>query len=84
MKTAFLLLAQYEKPLIPLKEISEVYFGCAPGTAQKKASSGSLPLPIVRLSKSQKSPLFVHINDLAEFIDQQTEKAREEWESVNL
>ncbi len=84
MKTSFLLLAQYEKPLIPLKDISEEYFGCAPGTAQKKASSGNLPLPIVRLSESQKSPLFVHINDLAEFIDKQTEKAREEWESVNL
>ena len=84
MKTSFLLLAQYEKPLIPLKEISEEYFGCAPVTAQKKASSGNLPLPIVRLGESQKSPLFVHINDLAEFIDQRVEEAREEWRSVNL
>ena len=83
MKTMFLLMAQFQKPLIPLKDICEEFFGCKIGTAQKKAVAGTLPVPVMKLGESQKSPLAVHVSDLAEFIDKQAEQAREEWQAVN-
>ena len=83
MKTVYLLMAQFETPLIPLKDISATYFGCSPATAARKASAGTLPVPVMRLGESQKASLVVHINDLAAFIDQQAEHARKEWQAVN-
>ena len=83
MKTVFLLMAQFQKPLIPLKDVCSDYFGFSPATAQKKAAAGTFPVPVVRMGDSQKSPLAVHVNDLAEFIDKQAEQARQEWRAVN-
>jgi len=83
MKTVMLLMAQYEKPVIPLKEICTEYFGLAPATAAQKAVSATLPIPSIRLGNSQKSPWMVHIEDLAEFIDDKRREATEDWRSVN-
>lgn len=83
MKTIMLLMAQYEKPMIPLKEICADYFGMAPVTAAQRATAGNLPVPAMRMGKSQKCPWFVHIHDLAQFIDDQRAQAVEEWQQVN-
>ena len=83
MKTIMLLMAQYEKPMIPLKEICGEYFGMAPVTAAQRAIAGTLPVPALRLGKSQKCPWFIHINDLAQFIDDQRDQAVDEWRQVN-
>ncbi|MEH6630198.1 MAG: pyocin activator PrtN family protein [Halopseudomonas aestusnigri] len=79
MKTSFYLLAQFEKPIIPLEDISEEYFGCSRSTAIQKAKSGTLPVPAFQCGQSQKSTWMVHINDLATMIDQQREAAKEDW-----
>lgn len=78
-----LLMAQYEKPIIPLKEISREYFNLAPATACQRAVAAVLPIPAIRLGESQKAPWVVHVADLAKYIDEQRQKATEEWGAVN-
>ena len=70
MNTQLLLLAQYEKAIIPLENICEEVFGCARHTAITKAKSGNLPIPAFQLNDSQKSTWMIHINDLAKLIDE--------------
>ena len=83
MKTAMLLMAQYEKPVIPLKDICSEFFGLAPATANQRALAATLPVPAMRMGNSQKSPWFVHISDLANYIDNQRKEAEDEWRAVN-
>ncbi|WP_018693549.1 pyocin activator PrtN family protein [Algicola sagamiensis] len=79
MKTAFILLAQYERAVVPIEEISETYFGCNRNTAIAKAKAGTLPVPAFRCGESQKNQWVIHLSDLAEFIDRQREIAKEDW-----
>ena len=72
MQTVFMLLAQYEKPVVPLKDICSEYFGLSYQTARQRANAGMLPIPKFRTS--QKSDYLVHLTDLASYIDQQREK----------
>lgn len=79
MKTAMLLMAQYEKTTLALEDICETYFACARHTALQRAKAGTLPVPAFQLGNSQKSPWFVHIDDLAKLIDQQRAEAKKDW-----
>ena len=72
MQTVFMLLAQYEKPVVPLKEICSEYFGLSYQTARQRANAGMLPIPTFK--KKKKSDYLVHLTDLASYIDQQREK----------
>lgn len=83
MQTQFALLAMYGKPTIPLSEVAQEYFGLTPKTAAEKARNCTFPVPTFRLRDSQKAPLFVKIEDLAAYIDEQYTKAANEWASVN-
>ena len=78
-KTEILLLMKYETPIIPLEKICDDYFGCSKGTAKNKAKASTLPVPVFRLSPSQKAPWMVHIKDLAIYIEQKREEAQKEW-----
>lgn len=69
MKTVFLLLAQFEKAVLPLDEICRDFFALEPNTAKNYAKAGRLPVPAFRTGNTNKSPWFVHISDLATFID---------------
>jgi len=82
MKTSLLLMAQYEKTAIPLEEICETYFACSRHTAIQKAKSASLPIPAFQVGTGQKSPWFVHVDDLAKLIDKQRLEARAEWDKA--
>ena len=77
MKTIFMLLAEYEKPIVPLDETSVKYFGMAKHTANDRAKKGNLPVPVFRLGNSQRNPWFVHLNDLARLIDDQAAEAKD-------
>ena len=79
MKTALLLMAQYEKTTIPLEDVCEEYFACARHTAIQKAKASTLPIPAFKVGAGQKAPWFVHVSDLAELIDKQRQEAKEEW-----
>ena len=70
MKTVFYLLAQFNKVLIPLAEISEDYLNCTPQTAARKAGSGLLPLPTLPLGGGDKrGQRVVYVEDLAEYLN---------------
>lgn len=70
MKTALMLLVQFEKPLIPLDDIAEEYFGLNPEQARRKLKAGQLGIKAIQLTPSIRSPWLIHVNDLADYIDQ--------------
>jgi hypothetical protein len=81
MKTLFLLMAQFDgRSLISLEEVCETMF--APmkfSTFATKVNAGEIPLPVTRLDpKSQKGPRYVHLGDLAEYVDRRREAAQVE------
>jgi hypothetical protein len=80
MKTAFILLAQYDgRAVIPLDLVCRDYF--APLTVPefaRKALAGDIPLPVIRMYESQKAAKGVHLTDLADYLDKQAEMARKE------
>lgn len=84
MNTTLLLMAQFEKAVIPLEEIAEQFFNLSPEKARRMAGMNQLPIPTFRLNGSQKAPICVHIDDLAKHIDQERMRAKEIWRSSQL
>lgn len=79
MKTAYILLAQYESAIIPIEKVRRDYFGAlSMVTFLRKLGNGEIPLPLVRMDGSQKGPKGVHVADLAAYIDKCAEVARKE------
>lgn len=80
MKTAFVLMAQYDGlAVIPVERVCADYF--APLTVAKfleKTLSGEIALPVVRMYGSQKAAKGVHLNDLAAYLDKRADAARKE------
>lgn len=72
MNTVYLLMAQYDaRAVIPVDIVCRDYF--APLTLPillRKISVGDIPLPLIRMEKSQKGARGVHLADLAAYIDQ--------------
>jgi hypothetical protein len=71
-------------PVVPLAEVSRVYFGLSYAEAAKKAALNRLPVATFRMTASQKAPLMVHASDLAAYIDATHEKAQREWEKSQV
>ena len=78
-KTEIMLLMKFESPIIPLDNICNDYFGCSKNTAKQRARSGTLPVPVFRLGKSQKLPWMIKVQDLAHFIEKSSNEAKQEW-----
>jgi len=80
MKTAFLLMAQYDcRAVVPIEDVCRDYFRhLTPGKLVRKVDAGEIKLPLVRIETSQKAARGVHINDLADWIDARTAAARKE------
>jgi hypothetical protein len=81
VQTTLLLMARYDgAEIIPLAAVCRDFFShLAPEKLERKILSGKITLPIVRLdSSSQKTAKGVHVNDLAAYLDKQTEAARKE------
>lgn len=77
MNTALLLMAQYNKALIPADEVVRDFFSHL--TLQKflrNVADGQIKLPLVKTDDSQKSQRSVHVDDLAEYLDERRELAR--------
>ena len=77
MKTYAALLLQHNTELIPLADIADL-FGLDEREARRRAVAGKLPVPALRLG-SQKAPWIVRAEDLARYVDPQTEQARADW-----
>lgn len=83
MNMTFALLACFQKPAVPLKEVCQEYLGLLPKTAEQKAKAGTLPFPTFKVRDSERAPTMVNITDLGEYLQSQYEKGRNEWQSVN-
>ncbi|WP_085584452.1 MULTISPECIES: pyocin activator PrtN family protein [unclassified Pseudomonas] len=77
MNTIFLLMAQYEgQAVIPLSRVCADYMNLTVEKFKQKQMAGEIDIPVVRLgAKSQKAGLGIHLNDLADYIDRQRQKA---------
>lgn len=71
-------------PTVPLDTICDNYLGLSRQEAMRQAASGELPLPVFRLTKSQKAPYLVSVVDLAKLIDTAHEKADETWKRCQV
>lgn len=78
--TTWLLMARYRgMPLIPIETVCADYFRhLTPEKLIRKVSLGEIALPLVRIEASQKSAKGVHVNDLAQWLDDRAEAARKE------
>lgn len=81
MNTTFLLMAQFNKPILELSEVCTTYLNIEKKEAYSLALKQNLPFPVFRCG-SQKSPWLVNINDLATWLDNEREKAKKDWKAV--
>lgn len=71
-------MAEFNTATIPLNLIAERYLGMKPATASRKADAGDLSIPSFRMNDSNKAPRVVHVRDLADYIDKEREKAKDD------
>ena len=83
MNTNFALLARFETPIINLKDVCQEFFGITVKTAMQKIKGQDFPVPTFRLANSERSPVFIKVEDLANYIDQQYKIASNEWQRVH-
>lgn len=71
MNTAFLLMAQYDgKAVIPVELVCRDYFShLTPEKFLRKVLAGEIKIPVVRIENSQKCAKGVHLQDLADYLD---------------
>ncbi|OWL90099.1 pyocin activator PrtN family protein [Halopseudomonas aestusnigri] len=77
MNTLFLLMAQYNGlAIVPLERVCNDYFQhLTPEKMQRKVMAGEIDLPITRIEGSQKAAKGVHLQDLANYLDEQRRRA---------
>jgi hypothetical protein len=64
------LLIEHGQTMVPLSKLAEPIFGLKELRAIQLAKTNSLPLPVFKLG-GVRSPLMIHMADLAELIDTQ-------------
>jgi len=69
MKTEFMLLAIYEKPLLPLEVFANDIMGIALQTARNRIAAGTFPVPLTRTANQP----MIHVSDAAKYIDDNRE-----------
>lgn len=83
MNMTFALLARFNNPVVPLKEVCQEFFGINPKTAEQKAKAGTLPVPTFKMRDSERVSTLVNISDLGEFLELHYQQGREQWNRVN-
>ncbi|WP_431226805.1 pyocin activator PrtN family protein [Burkholderia contaminans] len=84
MNTVFLLMAQYNATaIVPIELVCRDYFGAMTvQTLVRKISAGEIALPLIRMERSQKCAKGVHIQDLANYIDERRAAALKECQQL--
>lgn len=84
MNTAFLLMAQYDgKAVIPLDDVCRDYFRhLTPVEFVRRATTGEIAIPVVRMTTSQKAARGIHLADLANWIDARRAAAQKECDQL--
>lgn len=72
LNTAFLVMAQYNgKAVIPLDEVRrDVFSTLTLPKFLRKLGSGDIALPLMRIETSQKCAKNIHLQDLADYVDE--------------
>jgi hypothetical protein len=83
MNVAFYLMSEFNTPMIPLETIADKYLNMSAASAKRKAQTQELPFPVAKGSSSQKSGLFVYIEDLAKYIQKQRDEAENHWSKMH-
>lgn len=80
LNTAFLLMAQYNaRAVIPIDEVCRDFFPhLSPDKMIRKMSLGEIRLPLIRIEPSQKCAKGVHLQDLADYLDERRAAAQKE------
>lgn len=80
MNTAFLLMAQYNgSAIIPVEKVCKDYFShLTPEKFVRKISLGEITIPLVRMEHSQKCAKGIHLQDLANYLDERRAAAVKE------
>jgi hypothetical protein len=82
MNTTFLLMAQFEKTLIPLEDICQEYFGLSLHEAKRAIAKGEFPVAPIKLRESSKVKFFIKVDELAALIDKRQEAANRDLEQA--
>lgn len=84
MNTLFILMAQYDaRAIVPLHLVCADYFThLTPEKLKAKVAAGQIDLAIVPIEQSPKSACGVHVNDLANYLDIQRDKAKTEHDRL--
>lgn len=84
MNTAFLLMAQYgATAVVPVELVCRDYFShLTVPQFVRKVSTGDIAIPLVRMERSKKAAKGVHIQDLANYIDERRAAALKECEQL--
>jgi len=84
MNTVFLLMAEFESPVLPLEEVAPKYFGISSlTTAKRMAAANEFPVAFFRVTSSNKCPWHCHIQDLADLIDSSRQQAKDEYKKFH-
>lgn len=82
ISTAAMMMFEFGKPVVRLEQIVEAgYLACKEKTANGLAASGELGFPAFKMGGGT-TKWMVRVQDLADFIDSQAEKARLESQRV--
>lgn len=80
---ATMLFLRYKSPVVALNTIIADYLPhLNADTARKKANKCDLPFPTFRTDKSNQSAYFVNLSDLAVWLEQEREQARQDWQAM--
>lgn len=84
MNTVFLLMAQYgATAVVPVELVCRDYFShLTVPQFVRKVSAGEIAIPLVRIERSLKSAKGVHLQDLANYIDERRAAALKECEQL--
>lgn len=81
--TLDILIQKYNSPTIDMETLQrDVFPHLSIDTLTRRARDNMLGLPIMRADMSQKSALWVHVEDLADYIDARRSVARKEFRAL--
>ena len=85
LNTAFLLMAQYNaRAVIPIDEVCRDFFPhLSPDKMIRKVSLGEIRLPLIRIEPSQKCAKGVHLQDLADYLDERRAATQRECQRLS-
>jgi hypothetical protein len=76
--------AQFNAPLLPIETVRANFFPhLSEDTFNRRARANDLGFPIVRADRSQKAAMFVHVEDLADYLESRRSAAMREHATLS-